>query len=47
MADNGMKITELTDAEMAAFKDAAAPIYDAYRKQIGDDVFAAFGYTFE
>ena len=47
MADNGMKITELTDAEMAAFKDAAAPIYDAYRKQIGDDVFATFGYTFE
>ena len=47
MVDNGMQITELTDAEMAAFKDAAAPIYDTYREQIGDDVFATFGYTFE
>ena len=47
MEDSGMKITELTDAEMAAFKEAAAPIYDKYREQIGDDVFAAFGYTFE
>lgn len=47
MADNGMLITELTDEEMAAFKEAAAPIYDTYREQIGDDVFATFGYTFE
>lgn len=47
MANNGMTITELTDEEMAAFKAAAAPIYDTYREQIGDDVFAAFGYTFE
>ncbi len=47
MEDSGMKITELTDAEMAAFKEAAAPIYDKYREQIGDDVFATFGYTFE
>ena len=47
MVDNGMQITELTDAEMAAFKEAAAPIYDTYREQIGDDVFATFGYTFE
>jgi len=47
MVHNGMQITELTDAEMAAFKEAAAPIYDTYREQIGDDVFATFGYTFE
>lgn len=47
MADNGMTITELTDAEMQAFKDAAAPIYDTYRDQIGDEVFEVFGYTFD
>lgn len=47
MADNGMTITELTDAEMAAFKDAAAPVYETYRDQIGDEVFEVFGYTFE
>lgn len=42
-----MTITELTDEEMQAFKDAAAPIYESYREQIGDDVFEVFGYTFE
>lgn len=47
MEENGMTITELTDEEMQAFKDAAAPIYESYREQIGDDVFEVFGYTFE
>ena len=42
----GMEINELTKEEKAAFQEAAAPIYDMYREKIGDDVFAAFGYTF-
>ncbi len=47
MEENGMTITDLTDEEVQAFKDMVAPIYDDYREQITDEVFAAFGYTFE
>lgn len=45
--DAGLEITELTEDQVAAFQEAVAPIYDEYREVIGDDVFAAFGYTFE
>ena len=44
--DEGMEITELTPDQIAAFQEKVAPIYDEYRDVIGDDTFAAFGYTF-
>jgi len=47
MEENGMTITDLTEDQMNVFKEKVAPIYDQYREQITDEVFAAFGYTFE
>ena len=47
LKDGNISFESLTDEEMQAFKDAAAPIYESYREQIGDDVFEVFGYTFE
>ena len=46
MEENGMTITELTDEELKAFKDAVAPIYDSYKDKVGVDVFKVFGYEF-
>ena len=45
--DAGMEVTELTADQVAAFQEAVAPIYEQYRDAIGEDVFAAFGYTFD
>ena len=45
--DSGMEVTELTAEQVAAFQEAVAPIYEQYRDVIGEDVFAAFGYTFD
>ena len=45
--ENGMEITDLTPEQTAAFQEAVQPIYDAYREQVTDEVFAAFGYTFD
>ena len=39
-------ITKLTDDQIQTFKDAAAPIYESYKDDIGEDLFAKFGYTF-
>ena len=44
--DAGVQITELTPEQLAAFKDACAPVYEKYRDTIGEDAYAAFGYTF-
>ena len=40
-------IEELSAEQLAAFQEAVAPIYEDYREEIGEDFFAAFGYTFE
>lgn len=45
--DSGMEVTELTPDQVAAFQEVVAPIYDEYRDIIGEDIFAAFGYTFD
>lgn len=42
----GMEITELTDEQIAAFKEKAAPIYDMYKDEVSEELFNAFGYTF-
>ena len=42
----GVEITKLTDDQIQTFKDAAAPIYESYKDDIGEDLFAKFGYTF-
>lgn len=47
MEENGVKITDLTEDQMNVFKEKVASIYDQYRDQITDEVFEAFGYTFE
>ena len=47
MGENGMTITDLTEDEMNVFKEKVASVYDSYREQVTDEVFAAFGYTFE
>ncbi len=47
MEENGMTITDLTEDEMNVFKEKVASVYDSYREQVTDEVFAAFGYTFE
>ena len=44
--DAGVQITELTPEQLVAFKDACAPVYEKYRDTIGEDAYAAFGYTF-
>ncbi len=45
--DAGLEVTELTEEQVAVFQEAVAPVYDEYREIIGDDIFAAFGYTFK
>lgn len=45
--ENGMEIIDLTPEETDAFKEAVQPLYDQYREQVTDEVFEAFGYTFE
>ena len=47
LADYDLNITELTDSEVAAFREAVKPLYEQYKDTIGEDVFAALGYTFE
>ena len=43
-----LQITEsLSDAQIAEFKEAVAPVYEDYKGTLGEDLFAAFGYTFE
>lgn len=44
--DAGVKITELTPEQQAAFADACASVYEKYRDVMGEDVYAAFGYQF-
>ena len=45
--DVGMEINELTPEQIAVFQETVAPIYEDYRDVIGEDIFAAFGYTFD
>ena len=44
--DGGMEVNELTDEQVAEFQKVVAPVYDEWRDRIGDDLFAAFDYTF-
>lgn len=43
---NGMKVTDLTPEEIAAFQACVAPIYDKYRAEFTDEVMNAFGYVY-
>lgn len=36
--DEGATVQELTDAEVAAFKEAVKPVYDMMRKKVGDEM---------
>ncbi len=38
-AKHGIKVVELTAAEREAFRKAMTPVWNKYRKQIGDDLF--------
>ena len=39
-----VEVTELTEAQMDRLKEAAAPVYETYRDEIGDELYAVFGY---
>lgn len=39
----GIEVYELSEEELQAFKDAAAPIYEQYKDTMGEDLYAAFG----
>jgi len=41
----GMEINDLTEDEIKAFQEVCKPLYDEFRDQIGDDLYAAFGYN--
>jgi tripartite ATP-independent transporter DctP family solute receptor len=41
----GMEINDLTADEIKAFQEICKPLYEEFRDQIGDDLYAAFGYT--
>ena len=41
--DYGIQVYELSDQELQAFKDKAAPIYDQYKEIMGEDLYKAFG----
>ena len=43
----GVEFSTLTPEQVDGFKKAAAPVYDSYRERITDEVFNAFGYTFD
>lgn len=45
--DYGLEVTELTDEQIKAFKDAAAPIYEQYREAIGTELFEIYGHSFK
>ncbi|MCI8515026.1 MAG: DctP family TRAP transporter solute-binding subunit [Lachnospiraceae bacterium] len=38
---------ELTEEQIAEFQEAVAPVYEEYREAMGEDLFKAFGYTFQ
>lgn len=38
-----IQVYELSDEELQAFKDKAAPIYDQYKEIMGEDLYKAFG----
>lgn len=40
LAEAGMKVNTLTEDEIKVFQDALAPMYDKYKKEFGEDVFA-------
>ena len=42
-----MEITYPTPEQIDGFKNACKPLYENYKEIIGEDVFAAFGYTFD
>ena len=39
----GIEVVELTDDQIAAFKDAAQTIYENYKDIMGSDLYEAFG----
>lgn len=40
LAEEGMEVNTLTAEEKAAFREALEPMYEKYRSEFGDDVFA-------
>lgn len=42
----GVEFTIPTPEQIEGFKKASTPVYESYRERVGDDVFKAFGYTF-
>lgn len=43
-----LEITEeLTAEQIAEFQEAVAPVYEDYKDTMGEDLFTAFGYTFQ
>lgn len=45
--DGNLTITELSSDQIQAFQEAAVPVYEKYREEIGEELFAKFGYTFQ
>ena len=46
LADYDLAVTELSDGDIAAFKEAVKPVYEQYKDTIGEELFAKFGYKF-
>jgi len=42
LEEQGMEVIELTDAEVAAFRDLMAPVYEKYEPIIGEDLMNLF-----
>lgn len=43
----GMEVNELSPEAIEEMKTVVAPVYEKYRADLGDEAFAAFGYTFK
>ncbi len=41
LASEGMEVNRLTDDELKVFKDKLEPMYEKYRKELGDEIFDA------
>lgn len=42
LKDNGMTVTEVSEADIAAFREKVAPVYDKYEEIIGKDLMDMF-----
>lgn len=46
LSEYDLTITELSEREIEAFREAVKPVYLSYKDSIGEDVFGKFGYKF-